>query len=55
MPLFDPDTGKLLDRDALKSVGFGMTNLRDKGAPGGDPKKVKDPGRPAPPSKGYTP
>ena len=23
MPLFDPETGKLIDRDALKSVKFG--------------------------------
>lgn len=23
MPLFDPDTGKLIDRDALKTIRFG--------------------------------
>ena len=55
MPLFDPETGKLIDKDALKSVAFGMTNLRDAGSPLGAPKKVKNPGQKASRSTGYTP
>lgn len=53
MPLFDPDTGKLIDRDALKSVGFGLTNLREPGTPNAAPKKVKREGSRAKPSPGY--
>lgn len=55
MPMFDPDTGKLIDKDALRSVGFGMTNLRDAGTPNAAPKKVKNPGQKASRSVGYTP
>lgn len=55
MPLFDPETGKLIDKDALKSVAFGMTALRDAGSPNGAPKKVKNPGQKASRSTGYTP
>ena len=53
MPLFDPETGKLIDRDALKSVAFGMTALREPGTAGAAPKKVKPEGRRAKPSPGY--
>ena len=55
MPLFDPETGKLIDKDALKSVAFGMTGLRDAGAQNAAPKKVKRPGQKATRSTGYTP
>ena len=53
MPMFDPDTGKLIDRDALKSVGFGMTPLREPGTANAAPKKVKREGSRAKPSPGY--
>jgi hypothetical protein len=53
MPLFDPDTGKVIDKDALKSVSFGMTNLRDAGSVNAAPKRTKAPGQKARPSVGY--
>jgi len=52
--LFDDD-GKVIDREALRSVSFGTVALRDPGSPDGPPLKVKDEGVPAAPSRGYTP
>lgn len=45
MPMFDPATGKVLDRAALKSVALNVSNLKEPGTPGGPPVKVKDPQR----------
>jgi hypothetical protein len=53
MPLFDPETGKLIDRDALKSVTFGMTALRDAGSVNAAPRQVKREGEKATRSSSY--
>lgn len=52
--LFDDD-GKLIDRDALKSVGFAMVGLREPGTLNAPPLKYKAEGQKVKPSKGYTP
>jgi len=55
MPMFDPDTGKVIDKDALRTVGFGTVALREAGTTNAAPKKVKSPGQKATRSTGYTP
>jgi len=40
--MFDDD-GKLIDREALKSLAFGTVPLREPGTPGGPPRKVRNP------------